>query len=342
MPDAPLLDVRHLTTVVDVDGRSLRPVDDVSLEVRPGETVGLVGESGSGKSMTAWSILRLVQRPGRIVGGEVLFGGIDLLQVPERDMRRLRGSKLALVPQEPSSALNPVFTVGDQLAETMIVHGATRTDARARAIALLRAVKVPEPDRRARDYPHQLSGGLQQRVLIAMALACRPSLIVADEPTTALDATVQAQVLELLRDMRAEYGLSLLLITHDLGVLAGMADRVAVMYAGRVVEQAPVGTIFRSPAHPYTRALLASLPRAGGRGRLEAIEGAVPRLDALPPGCAFAPRCAERLPACHGAPPGGTELGPDHETRCYLYQERAAGGRREAEPPAAPARGLAP
>jgi oligopeptide/dipeptide ABC transporter ATP-binding protein len=331
MPDAPLLDVRHLTTVFDIAGRTLPAVDDVSLHVRPGETVGLVGESGCGKSMTAWSILRLVQPPGRIAGGEVFFEGVDLLGLPERQMRGLRGSRLALVPQEPSSSLNPVFTVGDQLAEAMLVHGATRRDARDRAVELLRAVKVPNPERRVRDYPHQLSGGLQQRVLIAMALACRPSLVVADEPTTALDATVQAQTLDLLREMRAAHRLSLLLITHDLGVLAAMADRVAVMYAGRIVEQAPVSELFRSPAHPYTRALLAALPRAGGRGRLRAIEGSVPRLDALPPGCAFAPRCPDRLPACTAAPPLVTGLGPDREARCWLYDGKARGGRREAE-----------
>jgi oligopeptide/dipeptide ABC transporter ATP-binding protein len=315
---APLLDVQHLTTVFDVMGRSLRAVDDVSFAVRKGETLGLVGESGSGKSVTAYSIMRLVQPPGRIAGGRVVFEGVDLLQLPEREMRRRRGARIALIFQEPASALNPVFTVGDQVAEAMLVHGVSRQDARSRVTDLLDAVKIPDAGRRARDYPHQLSGGLQQRVLIAMALACRPSLVIADEPTTALDATVQAQILELLREMRAAYHLSLLLVTHDLGVLAGMADRVAVMYAGRLVEQGPVRDVFRAPAHPYTRGLLASLPEAGRGRRLQAIEGNVPALDALPRGCAFAPRCPDRMPACDLEPPPPVTIGPDWETRCYL------------------------
>jgi oligopeptide/dipeptide ABC transporter ATP-binding protein len=338
--DSPLLHVRHLTTVFDLGGRRLPAVDDVSLTLRAGETLGLVGESGSGKSVTALSILRLVQPPGRIVGGEVVFEGADLLQLTEGQMRQIRGSRLAMVPQEPSSALNPVFAIGDQLAETMFVHGASRREARERAIELLQAVRIPDAERRVRDYPHQLSGGLQQRVLIAMALACRPSLVVADEPTTALDATVQAQILDLLRELRAALGLSLLLITHDLGVLAAMADRVAVMYAGRVVEQGTVRDIFRSPAHPYTQALLASLPVAGTRRRLQAIEGNVPRLDALPVGCAFAPRCRDRMVACDLAPPGLTTPGPGREVRCHLHEAKLAPSPSALRPPAV--RGMAP
>jgi peptide/nickel transport system ATP-binding protein len=319
----PLLDVQHLTTVFDVRRASLRAVDDVSFVVRRGETLGLVGESGSGKSVTAYSIMRLVQPPGRIAGGRVIFEGADLLQLSEREMRRVRGARIGLIFQEPMSALNPVFTIGDQIAEAMQVHGASRREARARALELLDAVKIPDAARRARDYPHQLSGGLQQRVLVAMALACRPSLVVADEPTTALDATVQAQVLELLREMRTAFNLSLLLVTHDLGVLAGMADRVAVMYAGRLVEQGPVRQVFQSPAHPYTRGLLASLPAAGRGRRLQAIEGTVPSLDALPAGCAFAPRCPDRLPACGFEPPSVVAIGPDREVRCVLHTARA-------------------
>ena len=289
-----------------------------------------MGESGSGKSVTATSILRLIQPPGRIAGGRILFGGVNLLELPEREMRTLRGSRLALIPQEASSALNPVFSVGDQVAEALVVHGTAGREARARAIQLLGEVGITDAPRRARDYPHQLSGGLQQRVLIALALACRPALVVADEPTTALDATVQARILDLLREMRTAFGLSLLLITHDLGVLASLADRVAVMYAGRVVEQAPVRDIFRSPAHPYTRALLASQPSGGPRRRLQAIEGHVPRLDALPPGCAFAPRCRDRVAACDVAPPPITQLCPGREVRCYLHQAQSAGGRAQA------------
>jgi oligopeptide/dipeptide ABC transporter ATP-binding protein len=292
----------------------------VSFEVRKGETLGLVGESGSGKSMTAFSILRLVQPPGRIAGGRVLFQGRDLMTLPERQMRRVRGAGIALIFPEPMTALNPVFTVGDQIAEAMLVHGlATRAEAKRRAVELLDAVRVAEPERRVRDYPHQLSGGMRQRVLIAMALSCRPSLVIADEPTTALDVTIQAQILDLLREMRAALDLSMLLISHDLGIIAGNADRIAVMYAGRIVEQGPVRDVFRAPAHPYTRALLASIPRGASGGRLNAIEGTVPPLTELPRGCAFAPRCAEALPVCRLEPPVSTTIQPDHAVRCYLH-----------------------
>jgi oligopeptide/dipeptide ABC transporter ATP-binding protein len=317
---SPLLDVQHLTTVFDVGGRALRAVDDVSFEVRKGETLGLVGESGSGKSMTAFSILRLVQPPGRIASGRVLFQGRDLMTLPEREMRRVRGAGIALIFQEPMTALNPVFTVGDQIAEAMLVHKlATRAEAKRRAVELLDAVRVTEPERRVRDYPHELSGGMRQRVLIAMALSCRPSLVIADEPTTALDVTIQAQILDLLREMRAALDLSMLLISHDLGILAGNADRIAVMYAGRIVEQGPVRDVYRAPAHPYTRALLASIPRGASGGRLNAIEGTVPPLTELPRGCAFAPRCAEALPVCRLEPPVSTTIQPDHAVRCYLH-----------------------
>jgi oligopeptide/dipeptide ABC transporter ATP-binding protein len=325
-PDG-LLDVRRLTTVFDVDGASLRAVDDVSFQVRRGETLGLVGESGSGKSVTAFSILRIVQPPGRIASGQVLFKGRDLLALPEREMRKVRGAGIALVFQEPMTALNPVFPVGDQIAEAMLVHKvATRAEARRRAVELLDAVRVAEPDRRARDYPHQLSGGMRQRVLIAMAVACRPSLVIADEPTTALDVTIQAQILDLLREMRAAFDLSLLLITHDLGVIAGIADRVAVMYAGRIVEQGAVREVFRAPAHPYTRRLLASIPGGAAGKKLKAIDGSVPALDRLPRGCAFAPRCPDRMPACDSEPPPALDLGAGHEARCYLHGGGPEGG----------------
>jgi peptide/nickel transport system ATP-binding protein len=313
-----LLDVQRLTTVFDVARRPLPAVDDVSFEVRHGETLGLVGESGCGKSMIAFSILRLVQPPGRITGGRVLFNGCNLLTLPEREMRKVRGAGISLIFQEPMTALNPVFAVGDQIAEAIIVHGlATKAAARRRAVELLEAVRVPEPARRARDYPHQLSGGMRQRVLIAMALACRPSLVIADEPTTALDVTIQAQILDLLAEMRAAFKLSMVLISHDLGVIAGSADRVAVMYAGRIVEQGPVRDVFRAPAHPYTNALLASIPGGKAGRRLNAIEGTVPPLTELPRGCAFAPRCRDAMAECGQQRPERTSLGVDHEVRCF-------------------------
>jgi peptide/nickel transport system ATP-binding protein len=258
-----MLEVSHLTTVFDLPAGPLPAVDDVSFEVREGETLGLVGESGSGKSVTALSIMRLIQPPGRIAGGTVAFKGRQLLALPEREMRAVRGAEIALIFQEPMTALNPVFTIGDQIRETLAVHGrASGREAHTQAIALLESVRIPDAAARVNDYPHQLSGGMRQRVLIALALACRPSLIIADEPTTALDVTIQAEILDLLREMKAAYHLSMLLITHDLGVIAQTADRVAVMYGGRLVEQAPVRDIFHRPQHPYTRALLASIPGA--------------------------------------------------------------------------------
>ena len=260
--DSSLLDVRDLS--VAFGDRTV--VDRVSFRIAPGETLGVVGESGSGKSVTAFSILRLLQPPGQITGGQVLFEGRNLLTLSEREMRDVRGAKISLIFQEPMTALNPVMRVGDHIAEALIVHGmASRTDANQRAIELLEAVRIPDPARRVRDYPHQLSGGMRQRVMIAIALACRPPLIIADEPTTALDVTIQAQVLELLRDLRATFNLSLLLITHDFGVIAEMADRVAVMFQGRIVEEGPVRQILRTPQHPYTRTLLAAVPGMGAR-----------------------------------------------------------------------------
>ncbi len=319
----PLLAVEHLTTVFDLASGATPAVDDVSFEIRQGETLGVVGESGSGKSVTAFSIMRLVQPPGRIAGGAVYFKGRDLLTLPERQMREVRGAEISLIFQEPMTALNPVFTIGDQLRETLLVHGrAKRSDARDRAIALLDAVRMPDAARRADDYPHQLSGGQRQRVLIAMALACRPALVIADEPTTALDVTIQAQILELLRDMKATLNLSLLLITHDLGVIAETADRVAVMYAGRIVESGAVREIFRQPQHPYTRGLLASMPGGAPGTRLHAIEGTVPALGALPAGCAFNPRCPDRFEPCTLAPPGDYVTGPGHRAKCYLHAPR--------------------
>jgi oligopeptide/dipeptide ABC transporter ATP-binding protein len=319
-----MLHVSHLTTVFDLPTGVVPAVNDVSFEVRAGETLGLVGETGSGKSVTAMSILRLVQPPGRIAAGSIRFGGRDLLTLSPAEMRAVRGGEIALIFQEPMTALNPVFTVGAQLVETLLVHRqVARRAARARAIELFEAVGIPDAAARMRDYPHQLSGGMRQRILIAMALACRPALIIADEPTTALDVTLQAQILDLLRDMKSAFNLALLLITHDLGVIAEIADRVAVMYAGRIIEQGPVRAVLRAPQHPYTRGLLASLPGLPG-GRLKAITGSVPQLDALPSGCAFSPRCADRFAPCMLEQPSDVLVGDDHTTRCFLYHADAA------------------
>jgi oligopeptide/dipeptide ABC transporter ATP-binding protein len=320
-PGSPLLRVEGLTTIFKLPGGDVRAVDNVSLQLRRGETLGLVGESGSGKSMTAMSILRLVQPPGKTLGGPIEFNGRkDLLELSEREMRKIRGAEIALIFQEPMTALNPVFTIGDQIAEAILVHHqATRAGARVRAIELLEAVKIPNPQSRARDYPHQLSGGMRQRVLIAMALACQPLMLIADEPTTALDVTIQAEILDLLREMKEKFELALLLITHDLGVVAGHADRIAVMYAGRIVEEGPVRSVFHAPAHPYTQGLLASIPGRTPGQRLASIEGTVPNLAALPPGCAFEPRCPFRFDKCPTTPPPPFAVEPDRSARCYLF-----------------------
>jgi peptide/nickel transport system ATP-binding protein len=300
-----LLNVEGLTTVFDLPSGAVPAVDDVSFEIRRGETLGLVGESGSGKSVTAFSIMRLVQRPGRVQSGRIDFRGRDLLQLSEREMCGVRGADISLIFQEPMTALNPVFTIGDQIREALLVHGkATRRDARTQAIGLLEAVRIPGAAARVDDYPHQLSGGMRQRVLIAMAIACRPALVIADEPTTALDVTIQAQILDLLREMKKAFDLSLLLITHDLGVIA-------------------VRDVFRQPMHPYTRGLLASIPTGKPGSRLTAIEGSVPILGALPPGCAFNPRCPDRFDRCTTAPPGDYVVGVERAAKCYLHDPRA-------------------
>ena len=317
---AALLAVEHLTTGFDANGRFAPAVIDVSFTVSAGETLGLVGESGSGKSLTAFSIMRLVEPPGRIEAGRLIYKGRDLRGLSEREMQDVRGGEIALIFQEPMTALNPVFTIGSQIEETLLVHRrATRRTARARALELLEAVSIPEPARRIREYPHQLSGGLRQRALIAISLACNPSLVIADEPTTALDVTIQAQILDLLRDLQRRMGLALLLITHDLGVVAEMADRVAVMYAGRIVEEAPVKILFQDPKHPYTRGLMDSMPGGAPGTRLRAIQGTVPTLGQLPPGCAFTPRCPDRFEPCAKAPPGDTQLDGHRTVKCYLH-----------------------
>jgi peptide/nickel transport system ATP-binding protein len=307
--NGPLLSVERLSTVFDLAAGPTPAVNDVSFHVNAGETLCVVGESGSGKSVTALSIMRLVQRPGRIASGRILFKGRDLRTLSEREMQKVRGAEIGLVFQEPMTALNPVFTIGNQIEETLAVHGIARGAAgRQKAIELLEAVSMPEPARRVREYPHQLSGGLRQRALIALALACNPSLLIADEPTTALDVTIQAQILDLLRDLQKRFQLALLLITHDLGVVAEMADRVAVMYTGRLVEESPVRELFRDPRHPYTRGLLASLPGGAAGSKLQAIQGTVPPLGNLPPGCPFSPRCPQRFEPCDKAVPGWTRI----------------------------------
>ena len=308
----PLLAIEDLQTHFFTRDGVVRAVDGVSYAVEAGETLAVVGESGCGKSVTALSILRLVPSPpGRIVGGAIRFEGVDLLQIGEREMRRIRGNEISMIFQEPMTSLNPVLTVSRQITETLILHqGLTARAAAARAIEMLRLVRIPEPERRARQYPHELSGGMRQRVMIAMALACHPKLLIADEPTTALDVTIQAQILDLMRELKSEIGAAIILITHDLGVVAEMAQRVVVMYAGRKVEEAPVGDLFRRPQHPYTLGLLASVPRLGatlGRAeppRLAEIPGTVPSLRDPIVGCAFAPRCAYATERCsREAPP---------------------------------------
>jgi oligopeptide/dipeptide ABC transporter ATP-binding protein len=319
-PGSALLSVHHLTTGFDIGGRFLPAVIDVSFHVSAGETLCLVGESGSGKSVTALSIIGLVPPPGRVAQGQILFHGRDLRPLGEREMQKVRGGEIALIFQEPMTALNPVFTIGNQIEETLRVHGrATRRTARQKAIELLDAVSIPEPHKRVRDYPHQLSGGLRQRALIAMALSCDPAVVIADEPTTALDVTIQAQILDLLRSLQRRMGLALLLITHDLGVVAEMADRVAVMYAGRIVEEGPVKELFRDPKHPYTRGLMASIPGGAPGARLRAIQGNVPPLGELPAGCSFAPRCPNRFEPCPKAHPGVTDFGNGQTVKCYLH-----------------------
>ena len=316
---APLLAIEDVRTVFRGANGDIPAVDGVSLSVERGKTLGIVGESGCGKSMLSLSVMRLVPPPGRTSHGRVLFEGTDLLTLPNATMRDIRGSRIAMIFQEPMTSLNPVFTVGDQITEAMRAHDkrASNADLKKRAIAALDRVRIPAAARRFDDYPHQMSGGMRQRVMIAMALSCEPSLLIADEPTTALDVTVQAQILDLLRDLQAQSGMAIILITHDLGVVAEMADEVAVMYAGRVVERTGGTQIFDDPQHPYTLGLLGSIPKIEeSRDRLLAIEGAVPAPFALPPGCRFHPRCVFAAEECTRTDPPLRELSPDHRAAC--------------------------
>jgi len=315
---APLLDVRNLSTVVQASGRCLTVLDDISFDINPGEAMALVGESGSGKSMAALSIMRLLAAPARVSTGQALFKGTDLFSLTEPQMRDIRGASISMIFQEPMSSLNPVFTVGDQIGEVLRYHkGASRREARRQAIELLDLVGIPAAAQRVDNYPHQMSGGMRQRVMIAVGLACRPSLLIADEPTTALDVTVQAQILKLLRDLQRELSMSVLLITHDLGIVTEFADRVTVLYAGRVAERAPAAPLFTAPAHPYTQGLLASIPPLDRDvDQLTPIPGAVPGLADMPEGCRFAPRCDRAVQACGAARPALEAIGPRHLAAC--------------------------
>lgn len=322
----PLLEVKNLKTYFYTEDGVVRAVDGVNFEVYPGEVLGIVGESGCGKSVTSLSIMRLISKPGRVDEGEILLDGENLLKLPEDEMIKVRGNRISMIFQQPQTALNPVFKVGDQLAEVLNVHQDLGKDAGwKRAVQLLKMVGVPDPERRAEAYPHELSGGMAQRVMIAMALACVPELLIADEPTTALDVTIQAQILDLMRDLRREMGTSVILITHDLGVVAEMAERVAVMYAGEIVEQTDVNTLFDQPLHPYTQGLIGSIPVLGEiKERLDVIPGSVPNLINLPVGCRFAPRCQARfkygLNICTEVKPDLDEVKQGHLVRCWLYQ----------------------
>ena len=321
----PLLEASNLLVEFPAAGGVVRAADDVSLALEPGEALGLVGESGCGKSVTALALLRLVMPPGRITAGTIWWrpreqnGRVDLLALDEARMRQIRGAELAMIFQEPMTALNPVMKVGEQIAESVRAHERiSRREARARAIEVMVQVAIPDPHRRAEDYPHQLSGGLRQRAMIAMAIVCRPRLLIADEPTTALDVTIQAQILDLLRSLRERFGLALLLISHDLAVVAQVADRVAVMYCGRIVEVGPARAVLTAPLHPYTQGLLRAVPRLRSGARLEAIPGTVPNLAALPPGCAFEPRCLFRKAECGRVVPQLRQSG-ESLVRCVLY-----------------------
>ncbi len=320
---SPLLDVRDLSVSFTTDRGLVRAVDSVSLSVDRGETLAIVGESGSGKSVTALSLLQLIGDAGRIERGEILFEGTDLLNLSRNEIRRIRGDRIAMIFQEPMTSLNPVLTIGKQVAEPVQLHrGLSWKDAMAQAAELLRKVAIPDAEQRLDDYPHHFSGGMRQRVMIAMALACEPSLIIADEPTTALDVTVQAQILALLKALTRETGAALILITHDLGVVARYADRVAVMYAGSIVETASARTLYADPRHPYTQGLMESIQGLEGapRTRLSTIDGQPPDLARLPPGCAFAPRCRHAGNRCHTAPPALETVAPAHERACYGYE----------------------
>jgi oligopeptide/dipeptide ABC transporter ATP-binding protein len=333
MPGA-LLDVRELSVVFDTAAGEARAVDNASLRLEAGEILALVGESGCGKTVLSLSILGLTPPPGRVSSGAVLFRGRDLRGLGEREMESVRGAKIGMIFQEPMTSLNPVFRAGEQISEALRLHkGLFRAEAARRAVELLAEAGVPDPERSARAFPHELSGGMRQRVMIAMAVSCEPALLIADEPTTALDVTIQNQILDLIQGETARRGMGVLFITHNLGVVANVADRVVVMYSGRIVECADVYALFENPLHPYTRGLLRSLPRPGGEHlALSPIPGTVPSLDALPPGCHFHPRCPEAFDTCRVAAPPLFRLENGALARCWLHEAQAAQGQRTAPP----------
>ncbi|MDR7419124.1 MAG: ABC transporter ATP-binding protein [Armatimonadota bacterium] len=333
MADQPLLSVRNLKTYFYTDEGVVKAVDGLSYDLRKGETLGIVGESGSGKSVHALSVMRLIASPpGKIVDGEILFEGKNLLKLSDEEMRHIRGNRIAMIFQEPMTSLNPVLTIGEQIAEAVILH--QKLDKKAaweRAIEMLERVKIPLARERVRDYPHQFSGGMRQRVMIAMALSCNPSILIADEPTTALDVTIQAQILELIQELQREFHMAVIMITHNLGVVAETCDNVVVMYAGRPVEHTDVQRTFHDPKHPYTWGLLHSIPKLYERKeRLIPIEGQPPSLIDLPPGCAFAPRCPFAMEICVQEDPSDYTVGPDHYAKCYLYSEHATPEEKKA------------
>jgi len=320
----PILQLKTLKTYFHTDQGIVRAVDGINLSIHERETLGIVGESGSGKSVTALSILRLIDPPGKILGGEILFQGVNLLTLSKSEMRQIRGDKISMIFQEPMASLNPLFRITHQIEEALRLHRhLSSREAREKAMELLRLVGIPSPEKRARDFPHQLSGGMQQRVMIAMALACNPAVLIADEPTTALDVTIQAQILHLVDRLKKEIGTAVLFITHDLCVISKIAQNVAVMYAGKVVEFSNVYDLFDDPSHPYTRALLESIPTGSkgkaGKRRLNAIPGTVPNLVELPPGCSFAARCMDRMPPCEREEPPEIEIKSGRKVRCWKY-----------------------
>jgi oligopeptide/dipeptide ABC transporter ATP-binding protein len=330
----PLLEVKNLKTYFFTEDGVVKAVDGVDFYVEPGEVLGLVGESGCGKSVTSLSVMRLISVPGKVVEGEIYFEGLSLLQLSEAEMVKMRGNRISMIFQQPQSSLNPVFKIGDQVAEVLKIHQKmNKEQAWEKAVELLRQVGIADPEKKAHAYPHEMSGGQAQRVMIAMALALNPQLLIADEPTTALDVTIQAQILDLMRDLRSRMNTAVILITHDLGVVAEMADRVAVMYAGRIVEEADVEALFASPLHPYTRGLMDSIPILGiVKEELAVIPGSVPNLINLPPGCRFAPRCTARmengLEICTSYEPDLLPATPNHTVRCWLFQDSEKQGHR--------------
>ena len=325
-----LLDVSHLSTSFFSATGEIRAVEDVSFSIQPAQTLALVGESGCGKSVTALSIMQLLDFPGRVVGGSITFKGRDVLTLPAKDVRTIRGNEIGMIFQEPMTSLNPVFTIGDQIGEALEIHTTlTKREIRREVIGLLEKVHIPSPEKRVDQYAHEMSGGMKQRVMIAMALACQPDLLIADEPTTALDVTIQAQILELLKELQRDMGMAILLITHNLGVVAQFAQDVIVMYASRIVERASVPELFANPSHPYTRALLRSLPKPGAReDRLESIRGTVPSPLVYPKGCHFSTRCPEALDCCADEEPPTMTVEPGHEAVCWLHQPERDGKSR--------------